>query len=113
MPQRLKAQQWGDQHFAAQADVLQQAGLKEMMKWEHVARTKLAATTDRQLENPSEAVDSCRDGRHVETGEFLLVHQAGRSSRSVHVFSRAEGQGEEGFSTTWLRSLGFETTTER
>ena len=46
------------------------------MEREHVAVAKLVAKTDRQQENPSEANESSRDGRHWEAGEFLLINQA-------------------------------------
>ena len=46
------------------------------MEREHVAVAKLAAKTDRQQENTSDAYESSRDGRHWEAGEFLLINQA-------------------------------------
>ena len=41
-----------------------------------MAVAKLAAKTDRQQENTSDAYESSRDGRHWEAGEFLLINQA-------------------------------------
>ena len=42
------------------ADIFQQADMNEVMEREHVAVEKLAATTDRQRGNPSEADDSSK-----------------------------------------------------